>query len=89
MCVDILAANPSATDGVYIIDPDGADGAEPFEAYCDMTTDGGGWTIVFQSSDPSTWRTNTGTPGIGEWRFVTYTPQIRDSKFHHVPIQYR
>ena len=30
-------------DGNYWIDPDGS-GA--FEVYCDMTTDGGGWSIL-------------------------------------------
>ena len=38
----ILALNPSATDGIYWLDPDGYGGDAPFQAYCDMTTDGGG-----------------------------------------------
>lgn len=45
-CAAIKAARPQTPDGVQLIDPDGPGPAAPFSAWCDMTTDEGGWMLV-------------------------------------------
>jgi len=42
-CKTIKKFDEEVTDGVYWLDVDGPGGMAPFQAFCEMTTDGGGW----------------------------------------------
>lgn len=50
-CTEILNSGKSSKDGIYLIDPDGAGGINPFKTYCDMTHEGGGWMLYAYHAD--------------------------------------
>jgi hypothetical protein len=68
-CNAILAANPSAVSGMFTVDPDGSGPNAPFTVACDMTTAGGGWTLVGVELSGST----------GQFRFLDTDTQNPDA----------
>jgi hypothetical protein len=50
-CLKVLEAAPQSANGLYTIDPDGNGPADIIEVFCDMTMDGGGWTLVAVNGD--------------------------------------
>jgi large repetitive protein len=70
-CDDLLDKG-FTEDGNYIIDPDGPNnGNDPYEAYCDMTTDDGGWTLVAAVVEQSSFWTASSYDGSNSARAQT------------------
>jgi len=44
-CAQLHADYPAYTSQTYWVDPDGDGGVDPFEVWCDMDVEGGGWAL--------------------------------------------
>ena len=65
-CLALHTANPSAESGVHTIYPQGLPGG--IDVYCDMETDGGGWTLVEHglNNNSANLRTNDAVGTLGD-----------------------
>ena len=64
--MDIKEKGFSQRDGIYLIDPDGEGGGNPFEVECDMKSFGGGWTMCYTTDSHVDIRTElTTTADLG------------------------
>jgi hypothetical protein len=58
----------TTTDGLYWVKNSNINGGTPFQVYCDMNTNGGGWILLVTSTKSQDWTTTNvllrGTPSI-------------------------
>ncbi|XP_078348946.1 uncharacterized protein LOC144633894 isoform X1 [Oculina patagonica] len=87
-CKSIMDSGHSRGDGEYWIAPEG--NGNPISVYCDMTTEGGGWLLIYNveingSSAPTTLNIKTSYRGISHYNnsnMVLATTALNELRTH-------
>ena len=78
---------PSSQDGLYWIKNNNISGGTPFQIYADMTTDGGGWTLLLTNQNTAGWTYSNSillnefnpVSGGSNYSIVTYADYLKSS----------
>jgi len=86
-CLAIKSGGYGSTDGTYYIAPDGVL-ANAFAVYCDMTSDGGGWTLAVRMSNADWAQYQTGALNKSDLTLVsdptTRTAKLSDAEYNAI-----
>jgi hypothetical protein len=78
---------PLSEDGLYWIKNNNISGGTPFQIYADMTTDGGGWTLLLTNQNTNGWTYSNAillnqfnpVSGGSNYSIVTYADYLKSS----------
>ena len=82
-CKQILDLGCPVASGMYWINPNGGTTADAFQVYCDMTTDGGGWTRLDYTADLAQAQHFSGGDS-NQWLPTNFTLTLTDTQIDDI-----